>query len=166
MRARHDSRRAVNSSRLTGVSGSLCRAPVALFTSALASPIAAAPSLQFGAGPGVGGVVGTLDLAERNSGGNVPHVFAVKYRQIRRHRTVEPRSAQRYFQRLERMHERVIDRRSLESAMRHAVIAGRVAADPIVVPRRILHEGLEAWRIAFIGEQIAGPLPAEDIVGR
>ena len=50
-----------------------------------------------------------------------------------------PRSAGH--QRLERMSEGIIDRRSLESAVRHAVVATGVASDAVTVPLGILHQG-------------------------
>src|SRR5262245_46366772 len=62
--------------------------------------------------------------------------------------------------------ERVVHRRGLVPAMHHAIAALLVAAaPPVVLPPRRLQELLEARGIAFLHE-IAGALPAEDVVGR
>src|ERR1700728_2175185 len=64
------------------------------------------------------------------------------------------------------MAERVIDRGSLETTMCHAVVAARIAAHAVHVPRCIFHQRAKARRIALIGKQIARPLPAKYVVGR
>ena len=64
------------------------------------------------------------------------------------------------------MPEQVIDRRALETAVGHAVVAARIAADAVAVPLRVLHQRAKARRIALVRHQIARPLPAEYVVGR
>ena len=59
------------------------------------------------------------------------------------------------------MVERVFHRGRLEAAMDHAVGAFFVFAGAIGVPVGLLHQLLEARRIAF-PEKITRPLPAED----
>src|SRR5271166_1731018 len=56
-------------------------------------------------------------------------------------------------------------RRRLVAAMRHAVGALLIAAGPVAVPVRRLHELLERRRIS-LAEEIAGLLPAEHVAGR
>src|SRR5580658_383072 len=85
---------------------------------------------------------------------------------IGRHRSGGARPAQRYGQCLERMAEGVIDGRAFEAAVRHAVVARRVTPDPIRLPVGLLHELAEGVSMAFIGQQVTGALPAEDIEGR
>src|SRR6185437_8711018 len=63
------------------------------------------------------------------------------------------------------MSERVVDRGSLEPAMGHAVVASGVAAHAVLVPRGVFHQGLEAARMPFVGEQVTRPLPTEEVVG-
>src|SRR5208283_6009112 len=59
------------------------------------------------------------------------------------------------------MVERIFHRGRLEAAMDHAVGAFFVIASAIGVPVGLLHQLLEARRIAFT-EKITRPLPAED----
>src|SRR5262252_197853 len=62
--------------------------------------------------------------------------------------------------------ERVIHRRGLVATVHHAVAALLVAAAlAVVLPARRLQQLLERRRVALL-EQIAGPLPAEDVEGR
>src|SRR5205814_10155923 len=62
--------------------------------------------------------------------------------------------------------ERVVDRRGLVAGVHHAVTALLVAAGTaVLLPRRRLHQLLEARRIAFL-EQVAWALPAEEIERR
>ena len=62
------------------------------------------------------------------------------------------------------MTEGIVDGRALETAMRHAVVATGVLADAVAFPLGVLDERLIARRIALVGQQIAGPLPAEHVV--
>src|SRR5208283_967967 len=64
------------------------------------------------------------------------------------------------------MAERVVDGRSLEPAVRHAVVAARISADTVAIPVGVLDERAIRRRIAFIGQQIARSLPAEYVVRR
>src|SRR5450631_1382774 len=64
------------------------------------------------------------------------------------------------------MTERVVDRGALESAMRHAIVATGILADAVIVPFRVLDQRLEGIRIAFVGQQVTGPLPPELVVCR
>src|SRR5271165_1864777 len=64
------------------------------------------------------------------------------------------------------MAERVVDRRALESTVRHTVVAARILADAVFFPLGVFDQGAVAWRISFIGEQVAGPLPSEYVVCR
>src|SRR5699024_3284673 len=84
-------------------------------------------------------------------------------RQIRRHRAIYAWAAPPDFQRLERMSECVIDGCPLVTAVRHAVVALRIATDTVVIPVGILDQLPERRRIAFVDEQIAGFLPTEYI---
>src|SRR6202140_6022403 len=63
------------------------------------------------------------------------------------------------------MTEPVVDRRSLESAMRHAVVAARIFAYAVFFPLSVLDQRPVARRVPLIGEQVARPLPAEYVVG-
>ncbi len=47
--------------------------------------------------------------------------------------------------------------------MEHAVGTLGVATVAITFPMGLLHQGLEAWGIAFLRQQVTGPLPAEYI---
>src|ERR1700733_362737 len=94
----------------------------------------------------------------------VSYPLAIGDGQLGCHRPRDTRSVNCRFQCLERMSERVIDGGTLEAAVRHAVITGRVAADSIALPVGVLHQRAKAARVAFIGEQIAWSLPAEEIV--
>src|SRR5579871_1780818 len=64
------------------------------------------------------------------------------------------------------MCERVIDGRVLESAVSHAVVACGIAANAVAVPLRVLHQRAEGRRVALVRQQVTGPLPTEDVVGR
>src|SRR5437867_12289328 len=62
--------------------------------------------------------------------------------------------------------ERVVHGRRLVAAVHHAVAALLVAAPPpVVLPAGGLEQLREARGVAFL-EEIAGALPAEDVVGR
>src|SRR5215813_12364087 len=62
--------------------------------------------------------------------------------------------------------ERVVHRGGLVATVHHAVAALLVAAAlAVVLPARRLEQLLERRRVALL-EQIAGPLPAEHVVGR
>src|SRR5690606_915705 len=102
------------------------------------------------------------DLIDRNR--DAGHLPAVQHRQLRRHLAVDARSEQEDCQRLQRVRERVLDRRALVAAMRHAVVALRIAARAVLLPVRRLHQLLERRRVPFVDEEIAGLLPAEDVV--
>src|ERR1700691_3936164 len=84
--------------------------------------------------------------------------------EVGRHRPRNARSAHPDLQRLERMAECIIDRSALESAMRHAVVAARILADAVFIPLGVLDQRPVARRIAFIRQEIAGPLPTENVV--
>jgi len=105
-------------------------------------------------------------LCNRNRDRKVLQAIAIQNRQLGSHRARNPRAPQSGFQRLERVSERVIHRRALEPAVGHAVVAAGVASYAVVVPARVLQQGAVAGRVTFIGEQIAGPLPTEDVIGR
>src|SRR5512145_997691 len=61
--------------------------------------------------------------------------------------------------------ERVVHRRRLVPAVHHAVPALLVPAPPpVALPARGLEQLLEARRVALL-EEVAGPLPAEDVEG-
>src|SRR4030095_16909267 len=62
--------------------------------------------------------------------------------------------------------KRVVHRRRLVPAVHHAVAALLVPAPPpVVLPARGLEQLLEARRVSLL-EEVAGPLPAEDVEGR
>src|SRR5690242_13926979 len=62
--------------------------------------------------------------------------------------------------------EGVVDGGGLVAAVHHAVLALLVAAPaPVLLPARGLHQLLERGGVALL-QQIAGPLPAEEVVGR
>src|ERR1700692_3835802 len=63
------------------------------------------------------------------------------------------------------MAECVVDRRTLESAMRHAVVTPWILADAVFVPLGVVDQRPVARRIPFVGEQVARPLPTEYVVG-
>src|ERR1700683_2526190 len=108
-----------------------------------------------------------FDLTERDRDTRgVTCSIGVFDRQIRRHRARDARTTHPDLQGLERMAERVVDRRTLESAMRHAVVAARVLADAVLFPLGVIDQRAVARRVSLIGEQVAGPLPAEYVVRR
>src|SRR5437764_13985715 len=49
--------------------------------------------------------------------------------------------------------------------MRHAVVAARAAPRSVALPVGLVHQGAEARGVSLVGEQVARPLPAEDVVG-
>src|SRR5262249_61287475 len=60
--------------------------------------------------------------------------------------------------------KRVVDGRGLMAAMHHAVPALVIAAPAaVVIPVRRVHQLLEGRGVALLKE-VAGPLPAEDVV--
>src|SRR5262245_20552907 len=59
--------------------------------------------------------------------------------------------------------EGVVHGRRLVAAMHHAVAALLVAAPPIVFPARGLAQLLEGRGVSFL-QEVAGPLPAKDVV--
>lgn len=59
----------------------------------------------------------------------------------------------------------LIDGRAFIAAMGHTIGAFFVSTGAIGVPIGFIHEGAEAWGVAF-AEEIAGALPAEDIARR
>src|SRR5689334_11345005 len=60
--------------------------------------------------------------------------------------------------------EGVVDRGRLVTAVDHAVLALLVAARaPVLFPPRRLHQLLERRGVALL-QQVAGPLPAEEVV--
>src|SRR5579883_456486 len=107
--------------------------------------------------------VGKRDGRDRRRPGRV---FGVVEGELGCHRPVGARAAQRDAQRLEGMTERVVDGRALEAAVRHAIVATPVAADAVALPLGVLHQGAIGGGIALIGQQVAGALPAEDVVRR
>src|SRR5262249_41037555 len=82
-----------------------------------------------------------------------------------RHRTLEPRSAQRHRQRLQRVCQRVTDRGPLKPAMCHAVVTAWITPDAVAVPGSLLHERAVGRGASLVGEEIARPLPAKEVVG-
>src|ERR1700733_4640322 len=64
------------------------------------------------------------------------------------------------------MAERVVDSGAFEAAVRHAIVAARVLAHAVLVPLGVVDERTVARRIAFVGQEVAGPLPAENVVRR
>src|SRR5258707_13384720 len=63
------------------------------------------------------------------------------------------------------MAECVVDRRTLETAMRHAVVTSRILADSVLIPLGVIDQRLVARRIPLVGVQGARALPTEDVVG-
>src|SRR3984957_17663605 len=118
-----------------------------------------------------GGILGlavhVLDLAHRD-GRDRRQAGSLRITdgELGRHRTGQLRAPQRSHEGLERMAERVVDGCALEAAVRHAVIAPRVLADAVALPLGVLDERLIGRSVAFVGQQIAGPLPAEHVVCR
>src|SRR5580693_3837231 len=106
------------------------------------------------------------DRRNRYRGDRMPLTCLVEDGRIGRHRSAGARPAQCRGECLERMAEGIVDRRTLEAAVRHAVVAGRVAAHAVAVPGSVLDERTVAVRIPFIGQEVTRPLPAEDVVGR
>jgi hypothetical protein len=47
--------------------------------------------------------------------------------------------------------------------MEHAIGTFRISTDPITVPICLFHKSLKAGGITFVYQQIARPLPAEDV---
>src|SRR5215469_6045140 len=92
--------------------------------------------------------------------------LGIEHRQVGCHWTRESRTPQRRSQRLERMADGVRNGGALEAAVGHAVIAARVTAHAVALPLGLLHQGAESGGIPLVGEQIARPLPTEDVVGR
>src|SRR5208283_1748064 len=82
------------------------------------------------------------------------------YRDVWRHRALGANTAQGDAESLHGMVERIFHRFRLEAAMDHAVGAFFVISGAIGVPVGLLHQLLEARRIAFT-EKITRPLPAE-----
>src|SRR5271156_3218838 len=113
------------------------------------------------------GILGlaALDLGHRDGGDRgMAGPFGIANRQLGRHRTRELGSSQGGQERLERVTEGIVHGRTLEPAMRHAVVATGILADTVPLPLRILDERLVSRGIALVGEQVAGPLPAEQVV--
>src|SRR5258708_1544679 len=108
-----------------------------------------------------------LDLTQRDRGnrGTISGADGVFDGQVGRHRAGDARPAHPDLQGLERMAERIVDRRALESAMRHAVVAARILADAVSFPFGVIDQRPVARRIPLIGEQIARSLPTEQVVG-
>src|SRR5438309_3418440 len=154
MRARQDSSWAANASRRAGSACGASRISAALFT--LRQPRST---------PAVGRTR-PPHLGNRNRDRKVLQRIAVQDRQLGSHRARHPRTPQGGLQRLDRVSERVLHRRAFEAAVGHAVVALGVAPDAVLIPARILQQGSVAGRVAFIGEQVAGPLPTEDVIGR
>ena len=61
---------------------------------------------------------------------------------------------------------RVVDRRGFIAAVGHAVGALGVAAGAVTLPVGFFDQRLESRRVAFVHEQIAGPLPTEHVTRR
>ena len=61
------------------------------------------------------------------------------------------------------MTESIINGRRLITTVKHAVGTFGIAAVSVILPHRLVQQGLETRGIAFLRQQIAGPLPAEDI---
>src|ERR1700732_4341022 len=106
-----------------------------------------------------------LQGCERQRNAADPVTWRIPHRRIWGPTPRDARTAQRSFERLERMGERVGDRSPFEAAVRHAIVTARVAPHAVALPVRILHQGAIAGSAAFVGEQVARPLPAEDVVG-
>src|SRR6185312_6259964 len=162
MRRRQCSSWAPNAPSPADSFGMTCRAPDASFTPDLRR------LTQLGRLAHVGLAIGALDLGYRHRGDGTrgSDAITIENRRIGCHRTAQPGSTQGHAERLDRMRERIVHCRALEPAMRHAVVTGGVASHAIVIPRGILHQRLECWRITLVSQQITGPLPAEDVVGR
>src|SRR5262245_4467204 len=64
------------------------------------------------------------------------------------------------------MLDRVVNSRGFITAMCHAVGTFWVVARAIASPVRFFNESFERRRIAFVNEQISGPLPTEAIACR
>src|SRR6204780_4583972 len=91
-------------------------------------------SLQLGRSAEFGLTPGSAHVRPRDRGLTIAHAFAISDRQFGRHRADDAWSAQRRFDRLERVGECIVNRGSLKPAVSHAVIAGGVAADAVLVP--------------------------------
>src|SRR5260370_37263983 len=63
------------------------------------------------------------------------------------------------------MAERVVDRRTFESAMRHAVVIAWILADGVFIPLGVIDQRPVAQRIPLVGEQVARALQNEYVVG-
>src|SRR5574340_1648646 len=78
-------------------------------------------------------------------------------------RTGKSWSAQLHPGGFQRMAEGVIGGRTFEAAMRQAVRALGIAADAVMLPIGIVDEILERRHVAFVHQQVAGLLPAENV---
>src|SRR6185437_762907 len=108
-----------------------------------------------------------LNFTERNrSNLRGPRAGGIFYGQVRRHRPLDPGAAHPDLQSLERMTERIIDRGAFEAAMRHAVVAARILAHAVLFPFGVFDQRLIGGRIALVGQEVAGPLPTEQVVSR
>ncbi len=82
---------------------------------------------------------------------------------ILRHRAIGPRAPKINVKRFHGMCQSVMDRRSFETAVEHAVGAFGISIHAIVAPIGLIHQGFEAFGIAFVYQQITRLLPTEDI---
>src|SRR5579872_3768198 len=178
MRDCHDSSCAAKAPRFVG-SAWVCRIPKTLLTREY--PTCARPprprpcvnlptgSLWAGRMPALGSATRALDVGERHSGhrsARPPIPIRVRNGEIGSHRACEAGAQKSRLQRLKRVRERIVDRRTLETAMSHAVVAGGIATHPVLVPLGVFHQGFERGRIALVRQQVAGSLPAEQVIGR
>src|SRR6202789_4420221 len=107
-----------------------------------------------------------LDLAQGNFRHRpVAQTGGVLDGQVRRDGARDSRPAHPDCQCLERVAERVVDRRALEAAMRHAVVAARVLAHAVFFPLGVLDQRSVGRRVSLVREQITGPLPTEHVIG-
>src|SRR5882724_10372590 len=170
IRACHASNWTRKASRPDGSFAAACRAPTAAFTPTLPTAKYSPGSLRAGGMAALGFTVRTFHVSHGNrryrTSARTAVAVTVENRHIGSHRARKPGSQDGCLECLERVAECVVDGRTLESTMRHTVVAGGVAAHTVLLPLGVFHEGLERGRIAFVGQQVTGALPTEQVVGR